>query len=576
MRPTEWNQQIRKLIADSVIRVTGRSVEISEPVQPPDTVNAEFAYPCFELARLLKMAPAVIARHLVESMTVPSWLGSVEAEGPYINFRLVPACLAESVVTDIFERGDRFGWLETQSGRRVLVEYSSPNTNKPLHLGHFRNNVLGMAVINLLKAQGHDVIPATILNDRGIHICKAMVAYRRFAAGETPGTHGMKGDHFVGELYVRFDQEMRKAPELLEEAHAMLRDWERGDPEVRALWRRMTAWVEEGFEATYRRIGSVFQHVQHESDTYLLGREIILGGVDRGVFERRDDGSLWIDLTADGLDAKALLRSDGTSLYITQDLGVAAERFRHLDIDEAIYVVGSEQIYHFRVLFEIFRKLGYSWADRCRHLSYGMVYLPEGKMKSREGTVVDADDLMDRMRDMSLKVMHESKVSVPDDRRDSIAEAIGLGAIKYYILKFNPQKDIHFDPEQSLAFDGATGAYIQYCHARIRSVIRKASRVIRSNIRFDSLNAPEEIALLRWLLRYPGVLQSAAADLNPSRLAGYLWELARMFNVFYTNHRILDAGSTELIDARLALASAVATVVSGGLTLLGIEPVTEM
>ncbi len=318
-----------------------------------------------------------------------------------------------------------------------------------------------MAIINLLEATGCRVVPACILNDRGIHICKAMVAYRHFGAGRTPAETGEKGDHFVGGMYVAFDRMAKENPELMEEARAMLRDWESGDPATVELWRTMNRWVLEGFEQTYRRLGSRFELVQHESQTYLLGKDIVLDGIDRGIFTRKEDGSVWIDLREEGLDEKAILRSDGTSLYITQDLGVATERFRLLDIDKAVYVVGSEQIYHFNVLFAILRKLGYPWAGQCTHLSYGMVYLPEGKMKSREGNVVDADDLIEHMQSLSLSVMEESHIQIDSTRRHSIAEAIGVGAIKYYILKFNPQKDIHFDPAKSLSFEGATGAYIQ-------------------------------------------------------------------------------------------------------------------
>lgn len=576
MKTTEIPSTIQALVADAIQSCYNVSVPVSEPDRPPEMIDAEYSIACFPFSRVLREAPVRIAMRLADGIQPQGWLKSVTPQGPYLNFKLSEAFLFKTAIGEAIEKGERFGHAEAGNGQMILVEYSSPNTNKPLHLGHVRNNVLGMAVIRLLEATGNRVIPATILNDRGIHICKAMVAYRHFGYGRTPEDLGVKGDHFVGDMYVAFDREARNHPALMDEARKMLRDWEKGDPDVMELWSRMNEWVLDGFNQTYDRLGSVFQLVQHESKTYLLGKDIVREGLDRGIFFRKEDGSVWVDFTGQGLDEKAILRSDGTSLYITQDLGVAVERFKTLDIDRAVYVVGSEQIYHFNVLFAIFRRLGYPWAERCDHLSYGMVYLPEGKMKSREGNVVDADDLIDHMRSLSLAVMEESHMQIEPACRQEIAEAIGLGAIKYYILRFNPQKDIHFDPQKSLSFEGATGAYIQYCHARIRSVLRKADLMADPDWSPADLKEPEERDTARLLLELPGAIKQSARDLNPSRLANHLWELAKEFNVFYTNHRILDAGSECVVQARLALALAVANALKSGLAILGIQAVDAM
>jgi arginyl-tRNA synthetase len=569
-------EEIRKQVSSALKAVCDSDIDIPAPVRPPDTIDAEFTMPCFPLAGVLHQSPGKIAASIASNIPAGKWLKRVSAAGPYLNIRIDEQVLFQSVLLEALAEKERFGYVTHENPQRILVEYSSPNTNKPLHLGHVRNNVLGVAIINLLEAAGHQVIPASILNDRGIHICKAMVAYRRYGNGQTPSSTGIKGDHFVGNMYIRFEKEAKEHPELMEEAHQMLRDWENGDPGILSLWNTLNEWVREGFEQTYKRLGSHFDLIQYESRTYLLGKDIVNDGLEKGVFHRKDDQSVWIDLTDSGLDEKAILRKDGTSLYITQDLGVAVERFKTLNINRAIYVVGSEQIYHFRVLFEIIKKIGFSWADQCTHLSYGMVYLPEGKMKSREGKVVDADDLIDQMQKLSRSIMDESHFQIDASRRDAIAEAIGLGAIKYYILKFNPQKDIHFDPEKSLSFEGATGAYIQYCHARIQSVLRKAQWDGSSTWNASLLGNSEEMNVVRSLLHLPAAIRDAAADLNPSRLANHLLELAKAFNVFYTHHRIRDAGSESLAGARLALSAAVASGLKSGLQILGIEAVEEM
>ena len=571
-----FTETIKNVVKNIVANIYGIDIETPALVRPPEMIDAEFALPCFPLAAVLRQSPAKIASTIASKISGNQWLKQASADGPYLNFKLDESVLFHTVISEAIEKKDRYGHKDRDDRQRILVEYSSPNTNKPLHLGHIRNNVLGVAIINLLKAAGRNVIPASILNDRGIHICKAMVAYRHYGDGKTPSSAGIKGDHFVGSMYVRFEKEVKMQPELMDEARAMLRDWENGDSDTLALWEQMTGWVIEGFEQTYKRLGSQFDVIQHESRTYLLGKEIIAEGLEKGVFFKKEDNSIWIDLADVGLDQKALLRQDGTSLYITQDLGVAIERYETLSIDQAIYVVGSEQIYHFKALFNTMKRLGFSWADQYLHLSYGMVYLPEGKMKSREGKVVDADELMDQMQTLSRKIMDDSHFQIELSERDHIAEAIGLGAIKYYILKFNPQKDIHFDPEKSLSFDGATGAYIQYCHARIQSVLRKGYFDPNSEWDVSLLGNVEEMEIIRFLLFLPDIIQSAAADLNPSKVAGYILELAKAFNVFYTHHRILGIESQRLTNARLALSASVAYGLKSGLQILGIEAVEEM
>ncbi len=576
MKVYEFEKSIADMIREAVITAFGMELEKPTLLFPPEKVDAEFCVSCFSYAKELRLPPAQVALKLRQSITPLPWIQSIEATGPYLNIKIQPITLIQTVLAEAIREGVHYGHMPQTDGPATLIEYSSPNTNKPLHLGHVRNNVLGMALINMMKACGKPVISACILNDRGIHICKAMVAYKHFGNGETPKSAGMKSDHFVGKMYVLFDRASKEDESLMEEARAMLRDWESGNPEVLDLWSRMNRWVYDGFDGTYARIGSRFDMMQYESQTYQSGKKIVQTGLDQSVFFAKEDGSVWIDLTSAGLDEKALLRKDGTSMYVTQDLGVAVERFETRNIDQSIYVVGSEQIYHFKALFEILKRLGYEWADRCHHLSYGMVYLPEGKMKSREGTVVDADDLMDHMKSAALQTMDHSRIAMEDTDRETIAEAVGIGAIKYYILKFNTQKDIHFDPEKSLSFEGTTGAYLQYTYARIQSLIRNADFARAGEIDAGLLTEPEAVSVVQMLLRFSNILQSATQDLNPSRFALYLWELAKEFNIFYTQYPIVKAKSQALAEARLMLSEAVGHAIHSGLTILGIQVVDRM
>lgn len=488
---------------------------------------------------------------------------------------------------------ENFGQLP-KTGRRVMVEFSSPNTNKPLHLGHIRNNLLGDSVSRLLKAGGNEVIKSTIVNDRGVHICKSMLAWQKFFDGKTPQSEGIKGDHLVGDCYVAFDkwyksevkelmdkglseEEAKKEAPSIKAAHDMLVAWEKGDPEVRALWKKMNGWVYEGFDQTYAALGITFDVVDHESETYILGKELVQKGLDSGVFVREADGSVWCDLTADGLDRKLVLRGDGTSVYITQDLGTAERRFANYNLDSHVYVVGNEQDYHFQVLKLILKKLGFDWADQIYHLSYGMVELPEGKMKSREGTVVDADDLIEAMYQEAKKTSEESGklADMPEDEKEKLYHMIGLGALKYFIVKVDPKKTMLFNPKESIDFNGNTGPFIQYTHARICSILRKAAEQGISFGADDVLDsiAPsaKEVRLVKLLGLFPSKIGEAVAALSPAVVANYAYELAKEFNQYYHDTQILKEPDAVLLKYRLVLIATLARTLRSAMSVLGIQ-----
>lgn len=466
-----------------------------------------------------------------------------------------------------------FGQLPS-TGRRIMVEFSSPNTNKPLHLGHVRNNLLGASVSNLLKAAGNEVIKATLVNDRGVHICKSMYAWKERFNGATPESSGKKGDHLVGDCYVEFAKMEKEDPSVMDKVHEMLVKWEEADPAVRALWQMMNEWVFAGFEQTYKALGISFDKTDYEHDTYLLGKELVQKGLDMGVFVRDPDGSVWCDLTSDGLDRKLLLRSDGTSVYITQDLGTAERRFSEHKLDSLIYVVGDEQNYHFQVLKLILKKLGFSWADCIYHLSYGMVELPEGKMKSREGTVVDADDLIEKMYQEARETSEESGklAEMPEEEKERLYRIIGLGALKYFILKVDPKKKMLFNPKESIDFNGNTGPFIQYTHARIQSILRKAAEAGRkAAVAQDAELSPKEIRIVQLLSSYPQKVAEAAAVYSPALIANYCYELAKEFNQYYHDTSILREPDGKLLEMRLELISDTAAVLRAGMGILGIE-----
>ena len=509
----------------------------------------------------------------------------------FLNISFSPLYWNE-LFTDILSAND-FGQLPS-TGQNIMVEFSSPNTNKPLHLGHIRNNLLGDSVSRLLKACGNNVMKVTLVNDRGVHICKSMLAWLKAGNGITPENSGKKGDHLVGDCYVAFndiykkevdglvaggmskDQAEKEAPSL-KEAHEMLVKWEEGDKDVRELWKTMNGWVMDGFDKTYRELGISFDKTYFESETYLLGKELVQKGLDMGVFVKDPDGSVWCDLTADGLDRKLLLRSDGTSVYMTQDLGTAERRFSEYKLDSHVYVVGNEQNYHFQVLKLILGKLGFKWADDIFHLSYGMVELPEGKMKSREGTVVDADDLLEQMYDEARKTSEESGklADMSDDEKAQLYKMIGLGALKYFIIKVDPNKTMLFNPKESIDFNGNTGPFIQYTHARIKSILRKADDQGISHKAADVLSSIEpsakETRLIKLLSTYPAKVAEAGAAYSPAVIANYAYDLAKEFNQYYHDTRILQEEDQDVRRFRLVLIQTVAEVLVKAMDILGIQ-----
>lgn len=516
----------------------------------------------------------------------------------FLNLSLAQACWVDTLKS--IDSDKNFGFKPvTENSPLYMVEYSSPNTNKPLHLGHLRNNLLGYSLSKILEANGYKVVKTNIVNDRGIHICKSMIAWLRHGNGATPESTGIKGDHLVGDYYVAFDKDYKaevaalmaenpgmtedeakaNAP-IMKEAQEMLRKWEAGDAEVRALWQKMNSWVYAGFDETYKRMGVGFDKIYYESDTYLVGKEKVLEGLEKGIFYRRADGSVWADLTKDGLDEKLLLRSDGTSVYMTQDIGTATLRFSDYKIDKMIYVVGNEQNYHFQVLSLLLDKLGFSFGKDLVHFSYGMVELPEGKMKSREGTVVDSDDLMDEMVTTATQISKElGKLDgLTEQEIAETCEMIGMGALKYFLLKVDPRKNMVFNPKESIDFNGNTGAFIQYTHARIKSLLRKAAD---AGILSDALDrnlqiSDKEAGLVQTLAAFPAAVSQAGVDYSPSQIANYIYDLVKQYNQFYHDFQILKEENEALRSFRLMLSENVARVIAKGMGLLGIQVPEKM
>jgi arginyl-tRNA synthetase len=542
----------------------------------------------FPMLRVVKGNPAVIGeqigQYLLDHVDLVKGFNVVKG---FLNIEI-----SDSYYQDFFESikdKQDFGFAEVKGDKAVMVEYSSPNTNKPLHLGHVRNVLLGYSVAEIIKASGKKVYKTQIINDRGIHICKSMLAWQRFGNEETPESTGLKGDKLVGNYYVKFDkaykaeiaelisngqteEEAKKNAPILLEAQEMLRQWEAGNEEVVALWKKMNAWVYAGFEVTYKNIGVDFDTYYYESDTYLLGKEFVAEGLKTGVFLKKEDGSVWCDLTEDGLDEKIVLRSDGTAVYMTQDIGTAIQRIKdYPDVGGMVYTVGNEQDYHFKVLFLILKKLGFDWAKNLFHLSYGMVDLPSGKMKSREGTVVDADDLIQEMADTAEEISKElgKLEEYSEDEKKSLYKTIGLGALKYYILKVDPKKRILFDPKESIDFQGNTGPFIQYTYARIQSILRKADTKEAS---YSNLELHEkEKQLIKQLEQFSEVIQNAAEQHSPALIANYTYDLVKDFNSFYQNVSILGADSDEEKSFRVALSKTVGQTIKKAFSVLGIE-----
>ncbi len=548
--------------------------------------EGDYTVVLFSFIKLLKKAPDALGQELGSRLIQqhPDLFSAFNVIKGFLNLTIADSYWLHFIQTCA---GDEFFGTMPPTGSKVMVEYSSPNTNKPLHLGHLRNNFLGWSVAAILKATGHDVVKTCVVNDRGIHICKSMIAWQYFGNGDTPQSTGIKGDHFVGDYYVKFNDEYKKqvkaftdggmteteaekeAP-IMKATQQMLLNWEAGKPEVMGLWRKMNGWVYEGFDVTYQRIGSNFDKVYYESNTYLLGKDLVEEGLTKGVFVKKDDNSVWIDLTADGLDEKLVQRKDGTSVYITQDIGLAEQKQKEFGVDESIYVVGDEQNYHFKVLKLICQKLGLPSADGIYHLSYGMVELPSGKMKSREGTVVDADDLVDEMVNIARQKTEElGKVKdfTPAELQE-LYDTIGLGALKFFLLRVDPKKKMIFNPEESIDFHGFTGPFIQYTHARIRSILRKTQP--EGGGSGNSL-LPLEKALAIELEQFPAILQEAAAEHDPSKVAIYTFNLAKTFSSFYTEHSVGSAETAEKKELRLLLSQLTAQVIKKGMAVLGIK-----
>ena len=572
------------------IRFTERDFQVS-PTKPE--FEGDYTIVLFSLIKQLKSSPDTLGNALGNKMIAddPDFFDSFNIIKGFLNFTIKPAFLLDML--NKHYQDPCFGKAPL-NGKKIMVEYSSPNTNKPLHLGHLRNNFLGRSIAEILKANGYDVFKTCIVNDRGIHICKSMIAWNRYGNQATPDSTGTKGDHFVGDYYVKFNDAYKleveqliaegmdkasaeKEAPIMKEAQQMLLDWENGKPEVIDLWKKMNQWVYAGFDVTYKRIGSDFAKTYYESETYLLGKDTVELGLTKGVFYRKPDGSVWIDLTAEGLDEKLVLRKDGTSVYITQDIGLAQKKYDEFGMDQSIYVIGDEQNYHMKVLQLICKKLGLPYADGIHHLSYGMVELPTGKMKSREGTVVDADDLIDEM--VSISREHTQNLGkVKDFGEQELVElydTIGLGALKYFLLRVDPKKKMIFNPEESIDFHGFTGPFVQYTHARIKSVLRKS--LIDAAFRdFPSPLLKAEKDLLLLTEQYEVVLKQAADDFDPSVIATYLFQLAQSFNSFYAALSIGNAESEEKKQLRLKISSLVATIEASGMELLGIKVPEKM
>jgi len=544
---------------------------------PPDQNLGHLALACFPFAKPCKGNPAQIAGFLAEDLGDSRIWKSVKATGPYLNFSLNPVEVANAVFPHV--QSADFGNATVGKGKKVMLEYSSPNTNKPLHLGHGRNNLLGMSLAKLLATSGFEVVKTNLINDRGIHICKSMLAYQSDSSRPTPESTGKKGDKLVGEYYVLYDKQSKENPELADQAAQMLRDWEAKDPEVRKLWQEMNRWVIDGFTQTYKRLGCEFDQLYFESETFESGRAIVQKAAAEGLCQTEDNGALSIDLEDVKMGKKILLRGDGTSMYITQDLGTTVQKFKDFDpLDASLFVVGNEQDLHFRILFETLKRFGYSWSDQLEHISYGMITLPEGKMKSREGTVVDLDDLMDSMQELAKQEILSRENFDPSTESEQIeftAEALAQGALKFFILRSGATKEIQFNPKESLSFEGATGPYLQYTHARISSLLNKSadySPVLTAESEWNQI----ETNLLVSLSRFYDALLDASTTRNPAALTGYLYDLCRGFNKYYYDTPILKAESSQLVESRLGLCVAVQSVIAKGLRLLGIEPLTKM
>lgn len=587
---------IIQAVAKGMASIYGAEVDVNT-IQPQKTrkeFDGDLTVVVFPFTKIAKKSPEQTAEDLGKYL--------VDNVPQIINFNVVKGFLNLSIAPEYWlgelntiAQNKTFGQA-APSGKTYMVEYASPNTNKPLHLGHLRNIFLGFSVAEILKANGHEVFKTQIINDRGIHICKSMLAWQKFGNGETPQSSGLKGDHLVGKYYVEFDkaykkeinqliekgltkEEAEKEAPIFKQAQEMLLKWENGDKEVVDLWKKMNAWVYEGFDVTYQTMGVDFDEIYYESDTYILGKDVVEKGLAEGRFYKKEDGSIWCDLSAEKMDDKLLLRADGTSVYMTQDIGTAIERYKnHPNLNGIIYTVGNEQNHHFKVLFVILKKLGYQWADECHHLSYGMIELPDGKMKSREGTVVDADDLMaEIVNDAKLMTQERGHLDgLSNAEKDELYAQIGLGGLKYYLLKVDAKKGMVFNPEESIDLNGNTAPFIQYAHARIQSLLRKANELNYSTSYTDAELNEEEITLVKLLKDFPIVIKEAGENISPATLSNYIYELVKTFNHFYQNVPILREEDKNKLAMRLVLSQSVVNVIASGMKLLGIGVPNKM
>ena len=580
-----WQRQVHLKLQQqfgSLEETTLATADTLQLTTPPEG-NGEIAIPLFAIAKLYKTSPATLASQLATTFPNDTQWGRVEARGAYLNIHLPFHHFTHAVLNSVAQSA-RYGDIPLYPKMRIAVEFSSPNTNKPLHLGHLRNNALGASLANILEACGAEVRRVNLINDRGIHICKSMAAYMKFGKGATPSSTGRKSDHFVGDWYVRYNQWEKDEPNAIEEARSLLRRWEENDPHIRTLWRQMNDWAQKGMEQTYQTTGIYFDEYDYESDTYLRGREEILRHRESEILQQEPDGSHWIDLSDANLDRKVLLRADGTSLYVTQDIGTILARYARWRFDRHIYVVASEQRYHFQVLFEILKRLGYQWASSLVHRSYGMVYLPEGKMKSREGTVVDADDLLATLQDLVRKeiTQRNTQREGEDIDIDQTAHKIAIAALHYWLLQVEVHKDVHFETQRSISFNGNSGAYILYVIARIESILREAERQGISRTpavaEIDSrlLSHAQEWQLICCVADFPSALRRAAELLDPSQLTGYLYRLAKLFSQYYHTLPIVIKDARPQSEARIALCNAILTTLRRGSELLCMPVVTRM
>ncbi|MFP4534111.1 MAG: arginine--tRNA ligase [Spirochaetaceae bacterium] len=544
--------------------------------RPPKPELGDLAVPMFPYAKILRMAPQKIAESVAAKLNEEQG-GECESAGPYLNVWLSRSSVAKEVLGAVDREGERYGRSDRFAGRKVMVEFSCPNTNKPLHLGHLRNDALGESVSRILAAAGAEVRKVNLINDRGVHICKSMLAYREFGEGKTPESEKRKSDHFVGDYYVKFNQWAAEEKSAETRARQMLQQWEAGDEEVHELWKLMNRWAIEGIKETYRRTGISFDEYYYESETYAAGREEVLKGLERGIFYKDEEGTVWADLEEIDLDRKVLLRGDGTSLYLTQDIGTAIARHRDWPFDQLVYVVASEQRYHFTVLFHLLEKLGFDWARNLYHLSYGMVNLPEGKMKSREGTVVDADDLLMELTSMAKKEIEEKERDGTIEDIDATGEKIALAALHYYLLQVQPNKDMVFNPAESLSFNGNTGPYLQYTGARISTMLRKAGELPEfGEVDLSVLEESGEWELVKHIAEFPDAVVQAAEQFNPALLTSYAYELARQYSRYYHDNPIMVHEEREIRAARLILSKEVLRVLRNVLELLNIPYIPVM